>query len=536
MTPPLAAEAQPPAGPIAAAIAAAGRVGPYAASDFEVTTGDGAPLTPAAKLYFAKEYIAVPKSGIPVAGVGSGMTAFDDVRGWAAGSIRASDDARPALVWIAAPQLVAGARLAADAKTLQVGGTTIPFALHPKLDLNRSYFDTRSAAFFAERPLTVRGEMRGAAFVGRTLWPDDFRVDPRAPLAPLPQAPSSQAALRDLMRATPDGGARAPFASRVIWERTGSRRGGSDQPVLVVMVNGAQGDDDESWGGHFAIGTGVLPASGRIDDLLINNFYSLDVVSEKGILAAPVPLDNYLADLNSGQAWYRPSLLIIATLSDPRAAMVIQGAFNRVYPQFWRHQLVYQHATMNCASISVDTLRALDWHVPARGASSIPLAWLSIPYALVKDRSVEQARMAYEYLTEDQTRLFPAAAFEEIGADLLRLATNGAAADDGALPRMLADDLTALITVRVPQLPSSRKYGSWPVVSPSEYYGKVPRDPAHAQIVPVPPRPFPSNLRDPDLLAPPSRRSNIALLVWGAAALVLVAFAAWRIARRFLGS
>ena len=68
MTPPLAAEAQPPAGPIAAAIAAAGRVGPYAASDFEVTTGDGAPLTPAAKLYFAKEYIAVPKSGIPVLG------------------------------------------------------------------------------------------------------------------------------------------------------------------------------------------------------------------------------------------------------------------------------------------------------------------------------------------------------------------------------------------------------------------------------------------------------------------------------------
>jgi len=67
---------------------------------------------------------------------------------------------------------------------LQVGGTTIPFALHPKLDLNRSYFDTSSAAFFAERPLTVRGEMRGAAFVGRTLWPDDFRVDPRAPLAP----------------------------------------------------------------------------------------------------------------------------------------------------------------------------------------------------------------------------------------------------------------------------------------------------------------------------------------------------------------
>ena len=72
------------------------------------------------------------------------------------------------------------------------------------------------------------------------------------------------------------------------------------------MVNGAQGDDDEAHGGHFALVTGRTQPDGAIGDWLVNNFYSLDVESEKGILAAPLPLDNYLADLNSGQGWYRP--------------------------------------------------------------------------------------------------------------------------------------------------------------------------------------------------------------------------------------
>ena len=54
------------------------------------------------------------------------------------------------------------------------------------------------------------------------------------------------------------------------------------------MLNGAQGDDDEAHGGHFALMTGQVGSEGALDDLLVNNFYSLDSESEKGILAAPV--------------------------------------------------------------------------------------------------------------------------------------------------------------------------------------------------------------------------------------------------------
>jgi hypothetical protein len=71
------------------------------------------------------------------------------------------------------------------------------------------------------------------------------------------------------------------------------------------------------------------------------------------------------------------------------------------------------------------------------------------------------------------------------------------------------------------------------VVSPKEYYGKVPKDPAHAQIVPVPPRPFPSNLRDPDLLPDPPRRSDLPLAVWAGLAFALLTFVVLRLVHRF---
>jgi hypothetical protein len=248
-----------------------------------------------------------------------------------------------------------------------------------------------------------------------------------------------------------------------------------------------------------------------------------------------VPLDNYLGDLNSGQAWYRPSYIAFAVLRDDRAAALLQGALNRLYLQFWRRQLNYQHSTMNCASISVDTLRALGWNVPARGPASRALGWLSIPAMLFKEGKVSSARTTYEYLTEDRTRLMPAAAFEEVTADLLRLAKSGATAGDGPLAQRLAEDLVAIVGVRVPQLPSSRKFGTWPVVNPREYLGAIPHDPAEAQIVPVPPREFPAHLRDPDLLPPAMRRSTLPLAAWAITGILLVAWLAgllWRRLRR----
>lgn len=500
--------------------------GLYPADDFEVTRAANSALSPAIRWYFEDEYIAARMAPMSAEDYTLGVRPFADVRHWSQ-QAAAIAPRPPVLAWLGAPGYATGARLAPDARSIVIDGHTTPLALVPKLALNRSYFDAASAAYLTSRTLTLRGEMKDGTFVAHTLWPEDFSLDERAVVAPLPQDVATPIALRALVRANADGGAREPFLQRRLWARPAAppAQATAGQTLLVIMVNGAQGDDDESWGGHFALGTGTVAPGGRLSDVMINNFYSLDVVSEKGILAGPTPLDHYLADLNSGQAWYRPSHLIVATLKDPRAALEIQDALNRVFVQFWRHQLVYQHSTMNCASISVDTLRALGWHIPARGASSRALGWLGMPYALFKYGSLAQSRIAYEYMTEDQTRLFPQAAFEDIGSELLRLATQRVGPADGELARKLASDLVALDYVQVPQLPSSRKFGSWAVVTPAEYYGKVPHDPADAQIVPVPPRVFPDDLRDPDLLRPPPRRSDLPLLVWAGLGAALVGFA-----------
>jgi hypothetical protein len=294
------------------------------------------------------------------------------------------------------------------------------------------------------------------------------------------------------------------------------------------MLNGAQGDDDDAHGGHFALVTGRVDPEGAMGDWLANNFYSLDLVSEKGILASMLPLDNYLADLNSGQAWYRPSYLLVAVLRNESVACRIQGALERTYNHFYRHQLVYRHATMNCASISVDVLRAIGWRVPSRGATSWIAGALSVPYFVLRKRNLRTATEAFDYLTEDQTRLLPAAAFEEVGADLLRMATGALGRAPTPLEATLAQDLEAIFFLRVPQLPSSRAWGDYPVVSAREYHARVPSDPAKRQVIPLPERPFPEHLRDPDVPAPARRRSEVAVAMWAALSVVGIPWLLWR--------
>ena len=318
-----------------------------------------------------------------------------------------------------------------------------------------------------------------------------------------------------------------------LWQRPGDTGAWVGKPVLGLMVNGAQGDDDEAHGGHFAIVTGRVQADGSIGDWLVNNFYSLDVESEKGIIAAPVPLDNYLADLNAGQGWYRPSTMLVAVLDDERAAVLVQSALNRVFNQFYRHQLVYYHPNQNCASISVDTLRALGWDVPARGPSSRVLAWLGYPFIALKDLSIGKAKLAFDYLRTDQTRLMPAAGLEEAFASLLALASGTAQPPpEGKLATMLAKDVAGLAFLRFPQFPSSRAFGDAPAVSTWEYRTLVPNDPALMQIVPVPPRPFPDKLRDADLLPPRWTPADYATVVWAVLTVVGLPWLLWRWWRR----
>ncbi len=526
------------AGAVASALAPDLAFGLYPTATFRLADGrDTAGATiRQARWYFEHETIALPRPDVAVAGFAPGVTAREDVRAWARGQPGAAALEHPPLVWVAAPSIASHARLSSDARAITLAdGATLPFALVPRIAANRSYFDAASARFFAARPTRVRGAVTGGTLVARTLWPEDFRLDPALPLQPLAAGPGPQQALRALIRGEPAGGAQSPFAARLLWQRAPGAPIPAGRAVLALILNGAQGDDDEAHGGHFALVTGRTRADGAIGDWLVDNFYSLDIESEKGILAAPLPLDNYVGDLNSGQGWYRPSYLVVAVLAEERAAALVQGALNRVYNQFYRHQLVYRHATMNCAGISVDVLRALGFPIPVRGAENALAGALGFPYFLATDRSLAKAKIASDYLIEDRPRLMPAVAFEDTAAGLLALAgePGSARADpaDGPLARMLAADIEAIAFLRLPQFPSSRAFGDAPVVTTREYRRRVPADPALRQIIPVPDRPFPDALRDPDLLPPPAAPSDRIALAWGlvaAAAIVALAWLCWR--------
>lgn len=509
-----------------------GDIGLYRAADFRLTDGQCTDCNaiPQALWYFRDQAIAVPQAGVSVAGFTRGVSTFDDVARWAAAHVPGAPADYPTLIWIGSPAVLRGARLDATGTRVTAAGTTMAFDVVPKIPLNRSYYNVASVAYFAGRTLKVRGEMTDAKFTARSIWPEDFRLDADA-AAPSPAivTTASPEAVRSLLRTEQRGGAMSGFATISLWERTpGAARRCAGSPVLAAMLNGAQGDDDEAHGGHFAVVTGRVGSGGGIDDWLANNFYTLDLFSEKGIVAAAVPLDRYLADLNSGQAWYRPSHLIVAILSRERTASHVQGALNRVYNQFYRHQLVYGNVTMNCAGISIDTLRALGWNLHVRGPTSGVLAWLGVPWFAIRDRSVAKARQAFDYLTEDGTRMFPAAAFEETAADLLRLATRQAPRDLTSFETMLAEDIEALVWLRVPQLPSSRVWGDFAVVTGREYAARLPADRSQAVIIPVPPRPFPPELRDPDLLPLPPSRSARAVALWAVVSLVGIPWLLWR--------
>ncbi len=469
-----------------------GLLGLFDARDFRLTDGrdDTAPATAAARWYFEREVIAVPRPGrrSPVS------------RGACDRSPTSSDGQRerdghappdhPPLVWVAAPEVVRDARIAEDGRRLETASGSIALDLVPRIPLNRSYFDASSLAFFRTRTLRARGTLGNSGFVARTLWPSDFRLGPEAP----PERPVAADlapgdALRARMREMPQGGAEAPFAAETLWQRPGASRDWTGLPVLAFLCNGAQGDDDEAHAGHFAIATGRIDAHGDIGDWLVNNYYSLDIESEKGILAAPAPLDNYQGDLNAGQSWYRPTHVLVTVLDDARAAHLVQSALLRLFQQFWRHQLVYDHPRDNCTSMSVDVLRSLGLRVPARGPTSVAGAFLHLPIDALRRRSLAAARTSYDYATADLTRLLPAVATEDV---FVALCASSPARrrrwDDRAVaPRGRARDLIAAhspVAVE-PGVRRCRRRG------PRRVSRSVPRDPAQHQIVPVPPRPFP---------------------------------------------
>ena len=233
---------------------------------------------------------------------------------------------------------------------------------------------------------------------------------------------------------------------------------------------------------------------------MANNFYNLDEVSEKGIIASMLPLDNYLMDPNSGQSYYRPTYLLVASLKDARAASRLQAAIEPIYNHFYRHDFLYHHSYANCAGISMGILRAIGRRVSQKGATGYLKAAGAFAYLSVKDLRFASGRKMFDYLSEEQTRLYPRTAFEAASEDLLAILkgqrndTNRTLTDyEGAL----RDDTLAVLLIRVPQIPSSRAFGTYPVASFGEYRKSVPADHSKWKIVPVDTRLFPENLKEP---------------------------------------
>lgn len=499
------------------------QIGLYSSDAFRLTSGDcqDCPGTRQGLWYFRGDTIAVPKE--KAAGFDPGLRVQDDIRHWY-GQYKQGEGSLPPLLWVGSPQVAQG-RFDAQANQLQsADGPSLPVQLVPKLDSNLSYYNENSRRFFADRRVKARGHFEAGHFVARSLWPQDFSLaGGLLQVSPL----AANQRLSDLVRA--DGGNPGGLETRLLWSQTGSPVSLNGKPVLAFILNGAQGDDDEAHGGHFAVATGRFGAAGEWDDWLVNNFYGLDSVSEKGIIAAMLPMDAYQADLNSGQSWYRPSYMVVAVLRQERAPRLYQEAIARAFNHFYRHDFAYNHATANCAGINLETLRSLGWQIPLQGPDSRLKAAVALPYMAIKDGSLESGRKAYEYLSAERTSLYPFVAFEAVGEYLLSQA-QGQRVAKGDFERMLSEDLEALLFVRIPQFPSSRALGGAPVASLDEYMERTPKDRADWKIIPVPPRPFPDAFRDPAAPGEPISPSSWALLAYGVAlsGLALFGLRRWR--------
>lgn len=444
-------------GPITAEEDIAGR---YPSADFYVTevAADTDRMLPQAKWYLDKEWVAIAEHhSKPVIALPDWLDSVERI-------------AYPAPALLSAPQVIESARLAENEMQLELAeAQQIGFALVEKFPLNQDFWNADTTAFFQQRSLRLRGENIDGKFITQMVWPRDFTITADT-VSPLKQEESLQSLVK-----MQTGGVKHPHHSRLLWEkRPGITQQHEGKPVLAVMLNGAQGDDHEALAGHFAVVTGNMNSAGSYDHWLVNNFYSLDVYSEKDILAAVTPMDNYLADVNRGQNYYRPSYMLVATLSDAAPADAIQYSLEQIMNHFYRHDFLYEHAEMNCAGISIDSAQALGWKIPSRGSNGYVKAIGGYFYTLIMERDITAAREIYDYLITETTRLLPAVAFDAMGEDLLQLAQGRSNRKLNAYETQLAEAIEALWFVRIPQFPSSRAWGDAPIYSFDEYLQTAP--------------------------------------------------------------
>jgi hypothetical protein len=177
--------------------------------------------------------------------------------------------------------------------------------------------------------------------------------------------------------------------------------------VLALVLSGAQADSPGSAGGHIAVATGRLGADGEWADWLVNDVYPVATFGEKGIVSGPVPMDNYLTDLNSGQAMYRPVYVLVAVLGAPAAALDVQATFDEFFPLYWCRAIEYDRATNSSTRLSLDPLRALGWRIPPLGGTSRIKGALAAVVILVATLRPKLAREAWNFFTGERTDIFP---------------------------------------------------------------------------------------------------------------------------------
>ena len=438
----------------------------------------------------------------------------------------------PSLVWLGSGKVLPNVKLLNEHTITFGAGETLAFGIVPKIKTNLSYFNHASFDYLMKSPVRLRGEViedKGKpSFVARVIWPLNFKIVPSLP-KPLTQDESLQQLVR-----SDNGGAQRPFQTRVLWQRDSSASlNWQGKTVIGLMLNGAQGDDDEAHGGHFGIMTGHYESDGDWSGWLVNNFYNLDSVSEKGIVAAPTSADKYLMDLNNGQSYYRPSYMLVAIMRAPAIPRLYQTAINNVFEAFYQHSITYDHAKSNCAGLSIDTLRQIGWKVPERGSDGYLKALAAYFYVAVTSKSLKDARNVYNYITEEATRLNPAAAFDAIGNDMLALANQRAGRPLTSTERQFSESVEALVYVHIPQIPSSRAFGQAPVYSFDEYLERAPADRTQWKIVPVEPRPLPDMLKEKPALKH-TQSSVVPVPVFIALLLIIasIVMGAWWVVRK----
>ncbi len=468
--------ARPAAKPAAApAPASSGRfsggfLGPYPESDFTLTTGrqcSGCNAPKEGLWYFADDVIAVPKVG------------------------------KPAIVWIGSHEMLEGATLSPDGKSIRLSdGSSVAFGLTPKLASNLSFYDLSSNAYFQSRPLRIRGEWAiengERKFVARTIWPEDIRVD----FGSLTSASAVSEEDISKLVTKDDGGARTPFKTTVLWEKPGQGRAWGGKPVMGMMLNGGQGDDDETHAGHYSMFTGKFGPKGEMADWMYDNFYDMDQYSEKGIIPSMVPMDKYMADVNSGQSWYRPTDVVVAVLKDGAIPLRIQEQYKDFYQKYYDHSVKYNRTTKPCASLVIDLLREDNgWNIPTRGPTDVVTARLLSTTVGVLGGDLQGGRDMYQFMRQERTRLFPRAAFEATSSDLLKLAgAQGSSVERTLTPfeKELQENLLAILYVHLPQFPSSRAWGLHPIEDTVDYFHRNPLQKSKWKVGgPTSPRPFP---------------------------------------------